>query len=379
MTSFIEVPFDLVGNRILVKVENRECGPLTFVLDTGAEFSKIDKALAECLGLEFAHIRLGTVRAANVRGLKIPGVDPGECPWMEAEDDLAPVDGLIGGDILGRYIVEIDYLQKSARFCNPPGDKPPVGSKRLQIRILQGQVRIYVGNGAGFATCFIDTNRPYVDAELIVSGSQLCRGRFLIDTGNPPAFILSEAFTRKHRFLKALRKVPDFCPLAAYGDGKCDVGRLEGISIGDIGLNIASPLVHFYQEPMWKEDYDGIIGGEVLRRFRIRFDYDNKQMILEPNKDFDMPYEFDMSGTYLKPIAEGFELWKLIGDPSDSPAVEAGLKEGDVIIAINGKPHSEFTCDQVDQMFIEEGKEYRLDVSRRDRVFTTCIRTRRLM
>ena len=50
----------------------------------------------------------------------------------------------------------------------------------------------------------------------------------------------------------------------------------------------------------------GNIGNEILRRFKVTFDYSRAQMILEPNNAIDQPDEFDMSG--LSPLAEESDL-----------------------------------------------------------------------
>jgi hypothetical protein len=405
VTSLIEMPFDLDGGRPFVSVENPGHDPLKFFLDTGAGFSAIDEGLAQDLRLDFGHIycelspsvpgidpRHITFMcaeekfcgdAANVQSLSIPIVDP-ECPWMERKPlrDQAQVDGLIGGDIFGRYIVEIDYQLRRVRFFDPQGYEATVGSETIGISVKSHWLAIYVGDGIDRRMmCPIKTNDPYVKGELIVSGSRLDRPEFLIDTGLPTSLVVSHTFSERYGILDNVEsKIQSICPLASYGVGECDVGRLEALLIGDSGLKIPFPIVSFYQKPMWESsgDYDGIIGHDILRRFKIAFDYGNQRMTLERNDDFDQPYTYDMSGTYLERHEEGVKVSKLIG-PSDSPAVEAGLAKGDIIIAINGEPLENFTCDQVEGMFRQEGKEYHLDVSRPDGIFKTCIRTRRLI
>ena len=44
------------------------------------------------------------------------------------------------------------------------------------------------------------------------------------------------------------------------------------------------------------EENDGLIGGEVFRRFKVILDYSRKRMILEPNKSFNDPYNVESGG-----------------------------------------------------------------------------------
>jgi hypothetical protein len=39
------------------------------------------------------------------------------------------------------------------------------------------------------------------------------------------------------------------------------------------------------------KENDGLIGGEIFRRFKLILDYSRKRMILEPNNHFNDPYE----------------------------------------------------------------------------------------
>ena len=74
-------------------------------------------------------------------------------------------------------------------------------------------------------------------------------------------------------------------------------------------------------------------------------------MIIEPNAMFRAPYEFDMSGLFLTSEGGSSQGFKVYSTIQGSPAAEAGIREGDVIEAIDGKPASHFTLDQVRQMF----------------------------
>jgi hypothetical protein len=43
------------------------------------------------------------------------------------------------------------------------------------------------------------------------------------------------------------------------------------------------------------EDNDGLIGGEIFRRFKVILDYYRRRMILEPNKGLNDPFNVEMS------------------------------------------------------------------------------------
>jgi C-terminal processing protease CtpA/Prc len=78
------------------------------------------------------------------------------------------------------------------------------------------------------------------------------------------------------------------------------------------------------------------VGGGVLKRFAVTFDYDNSTMYLKPIKgavtDLDT---FDRSGMWINAVPEGL---KVIDITKGGPAEGAGLAKDDVITAIDGKP-----------------------------------------
>ena len=111
-------------------------------------------------------------------------------------------------------------------------------------------------------------------------------------------------------------------------------------------------------------DQDGIIGGELLRRFKVTLDYSRQQLMLEPNTHFDEPIETDMSGADIIAEGPGFKIFRIRAVVPNSPAAEAGLVEGDVITAIDGRPAAGFTLDQINMMFKQAGSAYTLTIRR---------------
>ena len=87
-------------------------------------------------------------------------------------------------------------------------------------------------------------------------------------------------------------------------------------------------------------------------------------MILESNRDISKPEEYDISRMLL--IAEGtdFKIFKVRRTIENSPATVAGLREGDIVSIIDGKPTSNLTLEQVRKMFKQKGRTYRLTVER---------------
>ena len=85
------------------------------------------------------------------------------------------------------------------------------------------------------------------------------------------------------------------------------------------------------------------MGGDILRRFKVIFDYTRKRMILEPNSQFDESFEYDMSGISLTAEGRDYKILRVGRVFEDTPAAEAGLRDGDQILAVDGKPSSELT------------------------------------
>jgi len=117
-----------------------------------------------------------------------------------------------------------------------------------------------------------------------------------------------------------------------------------------------------------------------LRRFNVIFDYPHGRVIIEPNAMFRAPYEFDMSGLFLTSEGASSKGFKVYSTITGSPAADAGIREGDVIDAIDGQPVSKFTLDQVRQMFKDaENKEHSLSIRRNDKTHTAKLRLRRII
>ena len=80
----------------------------------------------------------------------------------------------------------------------------------------------------------------------------------------------------------------------------------------------------------------GNIGGGILKRFVVTFDYERNTMYLKPVSgpiaDLDT---FDRSGAWFNKDAEGF---RIVDVTANTPAAEAGLAKDDVITAVDGKP-----------------------------------------
>src|SRR5256885_4860274 len=155
--------------------------PLSFVLDTGSTKTLIDRALATALNLKASEedslqgagagrIPIQIVRDVNIG---LPGV---ECSWFELSTaDLKPlesslgvkVDGIIGYELLSRFVVTVDYDAQTLTFTLPESFHP---SNTAQV------VPIELRNKWAFA-----------NAELVLPGSVTVQDSFLIDSGSSDA------------------------------------------------------------------------------------------------------------------------------------------------------------------------------------------------
>jgi len=146
-------------------------------------------------------------------------------------------------------------------------------------------------------------------------------------------------------------------------------------------------------------DRVGSVGGEILKRFAVIFDYQNGKIFLRKGNAYDQPFNYNMSGlevhhegmSWVKERIE-FEAVKKFavyeannGDPtaftykfelkplysisnvrSGSPAGICGLRKGDLLVSVNRTPCSRMTLQEINYILKSgEGKIVEVEVDRK--------------
>jgi len=175
-------------------------------------------------------------------------------------------EGLLGYDFLSLVVLDIDYDARVVHLCDP---------------------RRFTYSGPGDSLELIDLDQvkvPFVRAKIAQPGRQAMEGEFILDTGARVSLTVNSPFVDDHKLLQYSPANID----AIVGGGAGPVGearqrvtRLEKLEFGR--FNIANLVAGFSQDktgPLASKDFDGVIGGEILRRFHVILDYSHHRVIL---------------------------------------------------------------------------------------------------
>jgi len=114
------IPFTL-GSPVLVSAKINGGGPITLILDTGADRTMVAPSALSRLGISFENALRGVVRgvtgASYAEAVWVNSVEVGEArvgPLLIIvhEADLQGVEGLLGRDFLANFNVTIDSKEK---------------------------------------------------------------------------------------------------------------------------------------------------------------------------------------------------------------------------------------------------------------------------
>lgn len=78
--------------------------------------------------------------------------------------------------------------------------------------------------------------------------------------------------------------------MGAGGEQKILVGKIKAARLGN--FLFSNPPVGLVLGNDGKDE-DGVMGGEIFRRFKLILDYSRQRMILEPNKSFNEAFQFE--------------------------------------------------------------------------------------
>jgi len=99
---------------------------------------------------------------------------------------------------------------------------------------------------------------------------------------------------KRHKLVEAMQNTTQDSRNGVGGNQQVITGRANAVKLGSFTLkNVPVQFSLDTEGAGASEENDGLIGGEILRRFKVTLDYSRKRMILEPNKSFNDPYNLE--------------------------------------------------------------------------------------
>jgi hypothetical protein len=367
------VPFEFYNNAIWFPGTVNGRGPLHLLLDTAAGGCVLNSSKIAAVGLpvlrEHEQMNAGSGELpTRISSLPAPtisfgGVTLEAAPFAGVPLDKvahsygAAMDGIVGYELMAKYVVRIDFDARTLTLFDPATFR-------------------YEGNGA-VLPLEVRSRVPVVRARF-GAAARAFEGEFLLDEPYPGTVLFATPFARRHGLPEAMRKLsPRLYPGGGFGvGGKTETlsGRLEWLEVGPHRFQL--PLAAFAEAKAGafaRADIAGILGGELWRRFRVWLDYAHGRLILEPGAHYDDPFEFDASGLR---IQGGLEVASVT---PDTPGAEAGIREGDRILELAGRPASALTVGEVRRLLRRAGERYAVKLGRGSGVFEVTLATRRLL
>ena len=402
----VVIPFKLINNLIFIPV-NVNGEELTFLLDTGVEqtilFSLDDKNEIKLFEVEKLKLRgLGSKEAidsykSSKNRIEIEDfVDINHEIYIILDQEFnfssqvgIPVNGIMGYNFFKKHIVEINYERKKIIVYSHDNKKL---NKIIKKKFIKDSISL-------------EEKKPYYISN-ITSNEEIIKSKLLLDTGNSDAVWV---FLNKTNNIKLPKKsIQDYLGRGFSGNVYGNRARVTSFEFGK--KVFSNPLVTFPDSTSVKSvnfvtNRVGSIGGEIISRFTVIFDYLNNVIYTKPNNMINEPFHFNMSGIevvhaglewvketvaetrnesikvytnttdervqnnlqirfYLKPI------FKIASLRVDSEAEKAGLKVGDRILQINRELSNDYSIERINELLkSEEGKIIEMDVERNGKTY----------
>lgn len=394
------IKFRLAGNLIVVPVVVNGA-KLSFILDSGVnypimfnltkndslEINNLSKIILKGLGVDMPvnayrstgnDFKIGNIENRNQHLYVVMDEKINFSPKLGF-----PVHGIIGYEFFSDFIIDINYVKQRIKVYRPEGYKHPKCRKCETFNLE------------------LVNNKPFINVSVELEGQKISPLKLLIDSGSSDALWL---INNEMKNLKIPEKnFEDFLGFGISGSVYGKRARADRFSLGEHTLNdvkVAFPDSTSLQYVYNIHERDGSIGGEILKRFRVIFDYSGNKITLKRNAYFKKPFRFNMSGIQLEyngsrivreletinnivqtedkdsfggvKILTGeryrFSLrpaYEIVEIRRGSPAALAGLRNHDVVLTVNRKPVDEYSLEEVIEMIDKKpGKTIRIKVQR---------------
>ncbi|WP_226789128.1 retropepsin-like aspartic protease [Polaribacter porphyrae] len=395
------VKFKLINNLIVIPLVINE-KKLSFILDSG-----VSKTIL------FNISQNDSIGLNNVKTVKLQGLGNGEAVdallsknnkvniksienynetiYVILKDyfDLSgkmgtTIHGIIGYNILKNFVVKINYKYKYIDFYKAKNFKY---SKCKKCEVFP--IQFY-------------RKKPYIKTkvQLDTISNKLTDVTLLVDSGGSDAIWLFE-HTKKEIITPNLF----FRDILGEGLSGSIYGNRSRIPMLKLkSFEVKQPTVSFLDSISTRnarnfKTRNGSIGGGILKRFIVWFDYPNKRMTLKKQSSLTKRFNYNMSGLVIvyngkqlvreeekKSFTDGYNnkvqdnntvsfisrfsykfkpSFKVKSVLKNSPAEKAGILKDDIILKLNGVPSYDYTLGKIIQKFQEKsGRKIRITVER---------------
>jgi predicted aspartyl protease len=356
-----KIPFELYANLIVIKLKIDNADTLNFILDTGvSSFILTDPSLSKKINLKY-------VRDVKIKGagneefvtgkvsvghtLRFGFVQIDNASIVALDKDILqlseymgiPIHGIFGHDLFERFVVNINFSSKNIHLTE---------HKYFKEFKRDGEKYPLV----------VTQSKPYIEASAIAQKNAVYMPlRLVIDTGAGHALMLN---TQENTAIH----LPDKVIRANLGrglNGSIDghIGRIEKFKLGKYEFN--DVLASFPDSLSFSTKFSelpgnirqGSIGGELLRRFVITFNYKEGYIKLKPLKAKSREtFEHDMSGMEVRAQGKYLDKFMVTYISPGSQADKAGVKVGDQIMFLNNKNFKNLNINDIyNQLSKKEG------------------------
>ena len=405
----VTIPFKLVNNLIIVPIKVNGT-TLNFMLDTGVEktilFSLDEKKELSLFNVEKIMLKgLGAQEA--IEGLKsknnklsmngLEFLNQEIVVVLDQDFNISSylgieVNGIIGSHFFSQNVVKINYSKKKISVFNPDNyNKNKVISKFKAFDFT------------------LENAKPYIMLQVELS-ERTFDAKCLIDTGNSDGLWLFE--TKSKEIVIPKRNFEDFLGRGFSGAIFGKKAKTTKLLLDDYTFEnviTAFPDSVSLANVKMMDNRLGSIGGEVLRRFNVIFDYKNNKLYLKKNKYFKNSFKYNTSGitfhhvglewykeelridglivrqddissknsgTELKYNFKLIPIYEILNVRKNSPAEKAGLLSGDVVVKINGNEVYNLSLDGINRLMKVEGqREVSLEVRRNGKIASYSFKT----
>jgi hypothetical protein len=328
----VTIPVHISQNLIIVPVSINNSPPLNFILDSGVNTTILtEPLLAQLLDIESERPAFimglggtGVIEAGMATGVNIslPGISGNNLKMIILPEGVLsfsqffgfPVHGILGHDLFKEFPIRVNYRQ--------------------QIVKVFRQTNYRIPRRAAVIPLAIRNNKPYINVSVKgYDGSIVDSLNLLVDLGaSYPVYL-------NYRYRGLSEKIiPSFLGKGLSGELTGQKGRIQKLNIKNFTLKnptIAYPEKDFLVDSNIMEQWDGIIGGGVLKRFHVIFDYQSQRLVLWKNKNFNDPFTTNLSGMEIITDGARFDEYKVSYVRQNSTAYEQGIRPGDQLLSLN--------------------------------------------